>query len=194
MSKAHRHSIARSTLLNAILCVLVLTAVLLGYLVYEKLARHRSPGEVWNSYSTPSTKSEPTRSVEPDSSVGSGDVYASMTDAMLVEQMPNTGEVSTKALEAYGNAVYARAIRTQEVRIGEACKAEPPIIVIAQGSTVLFTNASDQPRTLHLMPDRPEEIPPGGSASAVIDFETGKGVYGFVCDSDKIPSGILVVQ
>lgn len=182
-----------SMLVHALLVVLFLTAVVLGYLVYEKFVNGRSVADVVERYAAarPVSDGESREGVDvaPDVSA-----YADMDLEQLVASMPNTGSASVATLERYGTEVNNRAVTAKTIYIGALCVAEPAIVAVTLGDTVEFSNADSMSHTLHLTPELVAEAPAGGTVSVVMEPATGAGMYGYVCDTTGRAAGIIVVR
>src|SRR5690606_13304230 len=112
----------------------------------------------------------------------------------LVSSLPNSEEVSPEALNAYGVEADNRSVETDRVVIKAGCKVDPVIAEVTMGSDLVFQNDDDRPRTLQLAADKSLVVPARGSKTFTVDFSTGSGMYGYLCDSQMVLVGMLVVR
>ncbi len=112
----------------------------------------------------------------------------------LVAPLPtdsSAGDYRTRFLAIEKNAVIA-----SEISIGNECMTHPPIFRMDKNSKgVMIKNDSDRDRVLTF--DGELKLDLASGEEGMVDrsvFRRGAGVYGYLCDQGREPSGLIYVE
>lgn len=177
--------VTKKTLLNIVLVVLLITALVLGYLVYQKFVPTTVPT---NTPTSPNDQQQATEVSDADLAE-----FEAMSDIELVRAMPMS-DASNATLQAFSVQVSERAVAADRIVLDSNCEADPAFVSVPLGGTITFVNQSGMQQGVVLTPDQTVELSEGQSNTTKIDFSTGQGVYGYSCNGQQILAGILLVQ
>ncbi len=161
-----------NTLLRLIIAILVITALVLGFLIFK--AKY------------PSASSESSTSVQTTEEVI---VTGGIENAILVLSSPNSTPAEK---EAYAAFVKETAIPATVIDV-TSCSPKPLAASVKQGSLVNFSNTGTEKVMLVFNKDLSLEITAGETKSIVASFKQGPAVYGYGCGASPYAVGELVI-
>jgi hypothetical protein len=172
--------------MKLILTVLVVAALILGYLIYEKKTAPIDPVDS----TTPVVTSEEPRN-EKEASPAIEDKMSAQDSAILRDYLPANATADQK--NAYFALVNKYAVVTNKLDITK-CATNPFVTEIKQGEQLTLINNGTEPQTIKFDSTREYTAGPNSTKVLIADFGRGPGSYGFACPNKAGISGIVVVR
>lgn len=173
-----------------VIIVLIVTAGILGYAVYNQFTSTKEPVETTSSQ--PSTAqnqililSTPTSSPVPKAVALTEDEQA----ALKTPGINATEEEKRKYAEAAIRAAKDAAL----LDIGQ-CQGKPVVLRVKEKQTLTVNNPDPENHTIVVDKDHMYSVPANGEKDIVIDFGKGIGLYGYGCDTSQETRGVFLVK
>lgn len=154
--------------------ILVVTAVGLGYAIYQRQALNQPQTNVEQAFTPiPHTLPPPT------------------VDEELVLDFPDPSAPKEEQKKHF-DLVSQLAENVDYIDIGK-CRPSPLVVRIKNKDPVTFKNSDELQHSVPLSPEQVLTISAGGKESIIVNFEFGPGVYGYTCDASYKAVGVILV-
>ena len=164
----------RSKIFTTISVFLVITAVGLGYAIYQRQTLNQPQTTVEQAF-TPIPHTLPTPAV----------------DEELVLDFPDASSSKEEQKKHY-DLVSQLAENVDYIDIGK-CRPSPLVVRIKNKDPVTFKNSDQLQHSVAFNQEQILTIPAGGKESIIVNFEFGPGVYGYTCDAKGKAAGVILV-
>lgn len=161
-----------NSILKIVLGVLVVAALVLGYMVYKKEA------------------GIPRNAPTSQDSVKGTVTAASKEEMAFVFPGPKATQAEKSA---FFQLVSKSAVETNKIDVS-ACSAKPFVVSIAENSAMTFVNKDSVDHVVSFNAALSYTVPAKSSFATKAAFGKGPGTYGYACDQTNGNAGIILVK
>lgn len=172
---------------NDILVILLVTALVLGYLLYQKV--HTKPQMFLQDQEIENGTSEPVVQYIP---VDPSGLPPLSEDEQAVLNPPSTG-ATEEEFRAHALRVEKMGMASGELGIGAGCRISPIVLKTQLGKEMTFKNYDTVPHTIFFNERLSFAVPANASITVPVGFEKGAGIYGYGCDQNPRAAGMMLV-
>ena len=164
----------RSKIFTSLSILLVITAVGLGYTIYQR-----------------QTSNQPQTNVEQAFTPPPHTLPAPVVDEELVLDFPDPSAPKEEQRKHY-DLVSQLAENVDEIDISN-CRPSPLVARIKNKDPITLKNSDQVEHSVSFNQEQTLVISAAAKESIIVNFEFGPGVYGYTCDAKGKPVGVLLV-
>lgn len=182
-----------SQVINGILVLLVISALVLGYLVYQRwsMSVSNSNSAVTTTETTQNQNSIPT--AQRSNQIG-GHTFAESTDAeRQALNPPNSDTATEEEMQAHFAAIEEAAVATDTIHVGEACAISPRVSRVKLDEALVIINHDTDDHRIVFNEQLQIAVPAERKITVQPEFDQGAGIYGFGCDRSQSAVGMMLV-
>jgi plastocyanin len=162
---------------NIILVLLVLVALLISFMLYQRLGV--APVETFDFQPLSENERETLDAVvttPPGDGVFTDTAPVMTSDGLALASSPKIAQAAVSA------AIVA---------LGADCKVSPVVVKAKKGTMLQFKNYDDAPHTIMFSSEHELVVPAHDAATLTLDFGRAGEAYYFGCEADPMPIGVL---
>ena len=175
---------------NLIIVVLIVIAVILGFLIFQRVGDQTTvdTSDVSNTSSEENVAND--QSQETGDFVDTRDLSSLSSDEKAVLKVPSNG--TDEERQGHFNLAVSLAKDTSSVDIA-GCVGDPVVARVSSSNQLFVTNSDSLEHTIIFDQDNSFIVPAGGQVSIESVFSKGAGLYGYGCNNNPGVTGLFLV-